>query len=297
MFAPYSAAAQMVVWKYHLLKLADALVGSIDLLMFGAEKMVVDIDFDTKSFRWTTADLVRTKLGLSQDQLVDLCLLSGLTLLPSLAETEGTTTATPIEGARALLARANGDGYGACMQAKNDDYTALYKKAKVAVRHMPVIKVGGKLEPLNVREAFGDLHDCIGRRLPEEVIYYATRGVASPRLLGSRTQMEMFELPPLDGGSSQTYRQLVQQKLLPLHTQALAVLSHRLHRYYHNQDVKLVCWFGESNQRPLGVPEAISSLSKTAEQWHVPQAIFDDFAETKKVCMHLDARSSDVCHY
>lgn len=282
MLAPYSAAAQIVFWKHQLGKFADALYGSISCLMFGAAKVIVGFDWENKSFIWTTADSVRGKLGLNQDQLADLCLLSGLTLIPALPEIEDSPL-PKIETARAIMARASNDGYAACLQAKNDDYTTMFKKAKIAVKQMPLLKAKAEIEPLNVKDGFGDLHDCIGRRLPAEVVYYATRGFAGPRLLNSRIQMEIFETPPLDGGSSQAYQQLVQQKLAPLRTQALALLSQRLHRYYHAQDVKLVCWFNEPNEKPLGVPEAISAFSKAADQWHVPQTKFTQFPETKEV--------------
>lgn len=204
LLATYSAAAQVVYWKSQLGKNVDALAGPLDLLLFGAEKIITAFDWEEKTFSWTTADLIRTKLGLNQDQFIDVCLLSGLTILSPIDEV-AESTQPALEAAKASLARANFDGVLAASMSKSEHYVNLFKKAKVAVKHMPVLQADGALDLLNNAEVFDNVHECISRRLPDEVLYYCARGIASPKLLNVRTQMELFEMPPLDGGNSQIY--------------------------------------------------------------------------------------------
>lgn len=279
MAAIYSAAAQMVFWKYTLGKNADALAGSISILMFGAEKMITGFDWDNKTFSWITTDLVRTKLILNQEQLVDLCLLSGLTIMPAIDETIDSAQAS-IETARNML-RGN-DGYTVSL-AKGESYLALFKKAKVAIKHLPVIKKGGKIEPLNFSDTFDNLHECVSQRLPDEVLYYCTRGLGDPMLLSARTQMEYLDTAPLDSGNSTIYHDLVQQKLTPLRRQALAILSHNLARYWQTKDIDAVVWYNETTTTPLGIPEAVSSLSDVRKKWHVSEKTFQSFSLYQKV--------------
>ncbi|QIW94828.1 hypothetical protein AMS68_000346 [Peltaster fructicola] len=274
LLATYSAAAQVVYWKSQLGKNVDALAGPLDLLLFGAEKIITAFDWEEKTFSWTTADLIRTKLGLNQDQFIDVCLLSGLTILSPIDEV-AESTQPALEAAKASLARANFDGVLAASMSKSEHYVDLFKKAKVAVKHMPVLQADGALDLLNNAEVFDNVHECISRRLPDEVLYYCARGIASPKLLNVRTQMELFEMPPLDGGNSQIYHDLVQQKLTPIRGQTYAILSHRLHRYYSRMDIQVVTWFNESNSNSLGVPEAISSLSKAADKWRVSESVLN----------------------
>lgn len=115
------------------------------------------------------------------------------------------------------------------------------------------------------------MHEFIGQRLPEELYYYLSRGVAGPRVLNSRIRMQVFETPPLDGGNSQVYKDLVQTKLRPLRAQALALITRLLHRYYQKTDVELVCWFSENDKRALGIPD-MAEPSAAADSWHVKES-------------------------
>lgn len=269
-------------WKTQLGKNVDALAGSVDLLLFGADKIITAFDWEDKAFSWTTADLIRARLALNQEQLIDVCLLSGLTSLPAVDEVTESAQ-PPIEAAKSVISRSNFDGYLASTMSKNEQYASLFKKARVAIKHMPVLKAGGNIEPLNYAETYDNLHDCVSRRLPDEVLYYCARGIANPKLLNARTQMELYERPPLDGGISQAYHDVVQQKLTPLRRQTMAVLSHRLHRYYHRMDISVVAWFNEAASTSLGLPEAISSLPKTADKWLVPETTLTSLTNDSKV--------------
>ena len=236
-------------------KFVDAVVGSASCLVFGAEKVITNFDWDSKRFAWVELKQCLGKLLMNPEPFADLMLLSGCcnTILPSLPELEHHEPGVArVQAARSLLRRFNDDGHTVCLQQKDADYLSSFQKARFVIRHVPLMTKAGHVEPLNADKVPGDLHDCIGQRLPDEIYYYLSRGVAGPRMLNCRTRMQVYETPPLDGGGSAVYKELVQEKLRPLRAQALALLTRLLHRYFQKTDVEVVCWFAEGDKRALG---------------------------------------------
>ena len=89
-----------------------AVCGGCDLLMFGGEKVILNIDFKATSYEVTDLDQVLYALGVetNPNAFIDTCLLSGfdasrtfepLTLNPSaLNSTGGSTNGKPAKSAR-----------------------------------------------------------------------------------------------------------------------------------------------------------------------------------------------------
>lgn len=140
---------------------------------------------------------------------------------------------------------------------------------------MVIVQSDGDYQQLDYEHAPNDLATIVGVRLPIELYHYLQKGVIGPRVLDWRTRKEIFESPPLDGGNSSAYRELVQKKLQPLHLRALTLLSSRLARYYHNINVDLICWFNESEKQTLDVKGSTQpeTSGKDAETWHVRDAL------------------------
>ncbi|KAK4546310.1 hypothetical protein LTR36_001987 [Oleoguttula mirabilis] len=270
--APYTAAAQIVYMERE--DYVDAVAGSASCLVFGADKVITNFDFVNKRVAWVESKQCLGKLLMSREPFADLMLLSGCTsILPPLAELESQHEAgvARVHAARSLLRRFNDDGHTVCLQQPNDaDYLAAFRKARYVIKHCPIMTGAGRVEPREAEKVPNDVHEFIGQRLPEEVYFYLARGVAGPRVLNCRTRMQVYETPPLDGGASQAYKEVVQEKLRPLRAQALALFTRLLHRYYQKTDVELVCWFSESDKRPLGVPDMAESVAAT-DTWHVPE--------------------------
>ena len=252
----------------------DAICGSASCLVFGSDRVIVNFDWVKNSFTWVTLQKCLTKLALNRDQFVNVCLLSGSSILPTFpkididVETEEDTFAMRVPAARTLIGRAGYDANNLFRDAKDQGYQELFQKAQFAVKHPVVITSDGKVEPLNWESGPNDAHDFIGRKLPEEIYAYLSFGIAGPRVLNWRTRMEILETPPLDGGESEAYKKLVQEKLPPLRAQALALITPSLHRWYQKQDVKLVCWWNDGNETPLNVADVVDS-SGTGYSWHV----------------------------
>lgn len=268
--APYTAAAQIVQLERD--NFVHAVAGSADLFVFGAERVITNFDWDSKRISWVELKSCLGKTLLQRDQFVDLMLLSGCSFIPAIPEAEQEADVSRISAARSLMSRFGHDGHTACQQLKDEDYLAAFRKAKYVVKHPVVMSADGKIEPKNSDALPNDTHDFVGQRLPDEVYFYLTRGLVGPRVLNWRTRLQIFETPPLDGGSSQSYKDLVQEKLRPLRAQALTLLTRPLHRYYQKVDVDLLCWFNEGDKRPLGIPGQADSPGRlSADTWRAKE--------------------------
>ena len=266
--APYSAAAQLVEFERE--GLVTGIMGSASSLVFGAEQLILDWDWDdTKEFRYTDLEMCAEELGVTESQFTDLCLAGGYSILPAIPELDVDSNIPRLEAAKLLMQRANNDTYTMCAQSKDEGYQTLFHKARMAVKHAISFKCKS-LEVVqdNFDSAPSDVHEFIGQRLPNELYFYLIRGLAGPRVLNWRTRMEILETPPLDGGLSQTYKDLVNSKLVPLRVQSLVIITHLLHRYYQKHDVDLICWFSENTRKALNVVDNVES-AKQANNWHV----------------------------
>lgn len=109
--------------------------GSASLLVYNVDKVILNFDWENKTASFVEQEEVLRKLMITHDQLVDLLLLSGSSLLPAIPEIDN--DALPkLPEARKVLNRAQQDGYTACLQSKDEEYTALYRKAKAAVKYV-----------------------------------------------------------------------------------------------------------------------------------------------------------------
>jgi hypothetical protein len=267
--APYTAAAQIVSLDQQ--NFGDAIVGSMSCLLFGATIVVVSFDWENQTFAWVERAKCFAKLGMNEDQFIDFSLISGLTILAPPAELE--SAPNYIQGAREIVGRSGNIGFAA-YDSLSKDFRELFKKARTAVKHNVVLNSSGEITLTKNDTAAGDMHDVIGQRLPDEIYYYMSRGLVGPRVLNWRTRAEVFETPPLDGGSSSAYQQLVTQKLAPLRTRTMALINAMLHRYYQKKDVELVSWYNENNKQSLNVPDA-SAPTDAANRWRVKSSTLD----------------------
>ena len=265
-------------------EVVHSVAGSASCLVYGANRTIIGFDWENRTFSWLTLQKVLDKFSVTQEQFVDMCLLSGSSILPTMPEIDNDGPIPRMAAAKSVMKRANMDGHTACLQANDAEYLSLFRKARFAVKHMVVVKSDGAIEPLDKDNAPSDTHDFIGQRLPDELSAYHARGLAGGRVLTWRTRQEIFETPPLDGGSSQAYRDLIQEKLLPLRARSLAIVTPSLHRYYHKHEVGLVCWFNEGEERKLGLTDmALTDVTKDAETWHVKDEMMSESADAHQL--------------
>ena len=274
--APYSAAAQLAYLERE--SFVNGVYGSASSLVYGADKVIMNFDWEKKQVMFLTLQKCLTKLELNREQFVNACLFSGCTILPALPELDVDSQVPKIQAAKALLKTVNND-VDALLRHKEGNYHTLFYKALFALKHPVILDREGRVEPLNWRSGPSDAHEFIGQRLPEEIYFHLSRGLVGPRVLNWRTRMEVVETPPLDGGLSPAYQTLIQTRLRPIRTQALALMTFALNRYYQKNDVELVCWFDEANKASLNIPDQ-AEPTKAADSWHVKAAKMPKSSET-----------------
>ncbi|KAK3703429.1 hypothetical protein LTR37_014419 [Vermiconidia calcicola] len=264
--APYTAAAQLAYMERE--GLIDGIHGCASSLVFGSDRVIFNFDWDKKQAVWIALQKCLSKLELTREQFTTTCLLSGSSILPVFPELDADTITVPkMQAARGLLKTVNYD-IDSLLRQKDPTYHDLFYQARFALKHPVILKSSGEVEPLNWKSGPSDVHAFTGQRLPEEIYYYLARGVAGPRVLNWRTRMEVLETPPLDGGNSPAYKDLVQKKLRPLRAQSLGLMTQSLNRYYQKHDVDLACWWNEQNKIPLAVPDK-AEPTKAADSWNV----------------------------
>jgi len=218
---------------------------------------------------------------------VDACMLSGTHFLPTLPQLENPNPQRKNikpHSAIEMMMGLGRSGISVCLHYQDEprfqrmNYLDKYRRTRLAVKHHPVLTIQGKIEPLDASHVPNDVHEFIGQRLPDEIYYYLSKGLIGPRVLNWRTSNEIIELPPLDGGDSDDYRRLVSQKLTPLRTSAICLLSYSLHRFYQHRDMALKCWFDsrhETRHTDVISMKDLTDPLPIVEKWNVKAEVFN----------------------
>ena len=221
---------------------------------------------------------------------MDACVLAGSHFLPTLPTLESPNRKQPKPASAIELIMSNGKSSIAAIMRNPDDprfqgkdaaekYADKYRRARLAVKHHPVLTVEGKVQPTTESQMPNDGHEFLGQRLPDELFHYVSRGLINARIVNWRATSEIIEDPPVDGGESTEYRNLVSSKLTPLRATAINVLSSSLHNWYQHKDLTLKCWFEDSTGKPHVSTismEGLPGYRKFVDTWNVKEATFKD---------------------
>ncbi|CCK70425.1 Mkt1p KNAG_0E01630 [Huiozyma naganishii CBS 8797] len=96
-----------------------------------------------------------------------------------------------------------------------------------------------------------DVHDIIGQRLPDEYYYYKSLGLISGKLFDAITTGVYPEEPPLDGGSSNSYRELIAKSVELFKNKEINLLTQNINRYFQMKPIVQVKWFSPENKVAL----------------------------------------------
>lgn len=236
-----------------------------------------------QEFTWVRRQTWIDDLGLaSAEQFVDACLLSGCEMLeplPILTHSVSNRKIQHLPQVLELMKNPAKSGFAVCKQAQEDpvmrrsDYLDRFRRRRLAVKHQVIMTAEGKVEPFESDEVPADLHEVIGQRLPDELYFYLSRGAIGPRILNHLTSQQIFETAPPDGGDSDEYRNLVQDRLTPIRATSLTLLAHSLTRAYQHHNIKLSCWFDPSKEVIIRIGETVNQGPAVA-RWAVPEDVF-----------------------
>ncbi|KAJ9627851.1 hypothetical protein H2203_003069 [Taxawa tesnikishii (nom. ined.)] len=195
-----------------------------------------------------------------------------------------------IQAVADLMKQTNQNGNGICLQHQDDpgmvNYLDQYQKAFMSIRHHIVMYVDGTVAPLNKENKPNDEHDFMGQRLADELYFYLSCGVVGSRVLTWRAAGEAVEGPSLDGGYAPSYQELINDKLVPLRSSALALLSQSMHNYYQHRNVSLRCWFNTPEIKSLNIL-GTDDLKRSIAGWNVSS----DAIKSRASALKLDDSS------
>jgi hypothetical protein len=271
-------------------------MGSLDCFLFDISKILVDFDVKTKKSDWISKSGdhgLKKRLGnVSDDVFRDAQLLLGSPFLPTfpILNQDSPTKTNDIREALALLNSAGQSVPQLCYQFRNDpnvvqlQYSNRYKKAVMTIRHHAISSVEGKIRPLHPDDIPGDVHEFVGRQLPDELYYYIQRGVMGTRVPNWLTSDEIVLDLPGGCADSDTYRRLMRDQLNGLRAQSLSLLPEFLHRYHQKRVIALKMWYDDdTSDRNIDLKESQSIKSQIAG-WKIHESDFPAALRNPQVC-------------
>jgi hypothetical protein len=258
----------------------QAIYASTEALIYDIERVITKIDIGAGNFTHIRRRACMTELGnINADMFVDACILSGASAIPPLPMllTQARAKQPRIKSAVEMMMARSASGFALCQQLsdepqmRRDHYLDLFRLNRLAVKHDVYITREGQILPLDLEHAPSDMHEVITQRLPDELLYYFSKGLVSHELLNWRVLKEINELPPIDGGDSEEYRHLVKDQLTPIRACALRLLSDSLHRAWGHQDIYLKLWYEPNNKEPIGIRD-VEDPKTVVMHWNVKEA-------------------------
>lgn len=261
--------------------------------MFDIDKLITRIDIEPAQFFWITKQTCKEELGrLSNEQFLEFCLLLGSPFLRSFPLFENPAFPGKSPSIRDALPMFNAAGRSAltlCAQYDDDrriqdtQYTDLYKRAYMVVKHHVFMDAEGRVGPLDSENASSDIHALIGQRLPEELYFYLSKGIIGADVPNYLTSGEVRITLPLGTEDTEIYRELVGDILTPMRTQSMCLLANSLHRFYQTKVIQIRPWFDENSDRSINL-KGIPSVKETIQPWKIPEANFPE--SVKKLRLH-----------
>jgi hypothetical protein len=274
-------------------------MGSLDCFLFDIKIIMVDFDAKTKKSEWISKSgdhgLLKELGNISEDLLRDAQLLLGSTFLPTfpILSQDSPSKTNDIRHALTLLNSAGQSVPQLCNQYRNDpgviqlQYSNRYKKAIMTIKHHAISSVEKKIRPLHPDQIPGDVHEFVGRQLPDELYYYIQEGIMGTRVPNWLTSDEIVLDLPGGCADSDTYRRLMRDQLNGLRAQSLGLLSEFLHRYHQKRLIVLKMWYDDdTSDLNIDLKESLSIKSQIAG-WKVPEGEFPDALGNPQVCPPL----------
>jgi hypothetical protein len=253
------------------------------MLLFDVPEVITSWNFEQAEFTWVKRQGCLSDLGaLSPDMFVDACLLSGTSLLPTFPPLDSVSSRKQpkVKSAMEMIMNLGKSGYTACLHYENDPqcqalkYLDKYCRVRSSIKFHVVLNKDGKVEPFEVQNAPGDVHEFISSRLNDELYFYLSKGVIGSRVLNWITSGEILEQPPLDGGESEDYRSLVRDQLREVRASCLSLLASTVHRFYGHRDIKLRYWFDKDNDSDVISMKDLEDPVPIIREWNVREDVY-----------------------
>jgi hypothetical protein len=262
-------------------------MGSLELLLYPiTTALITKIDFEQGFFYGVNRGKLLEALAVSEDVFVDALLMTGTSFLPTFPALRDPSTVAVqpfnIKDAVNMYRASNKSTIELCtiwsdlLQKEEPDWLDRYRKAKLAVKHKIHVTVDKKSFNATVvvdnwDTLTGDNHEYIGLQLPQELYHYLIHGGIGKRIMNWLVYLNMLVPPPLDGGESEEYRQLITKQLVPIRAQTIALYSSRMHRAFQHKDYSMVFWFDSAATVKVNHQSVQPPPEGLADTWSVTE--------------------------
>lgn len=288
--APHNACAQ-IAYLDSINVSNDAILASKDVLLYPLSDTcyLTEINFEKETaYGFIRPDLIQ-KLGVSEETFVDALLMTGTSFLstfPALKDLTLTPDQPYTVQSAITMFRASGRSISSLCNAFTDEIKAVdpdWKekclKAKMALKHFVAVHQNGSVLVANESQLTIDNHEYLGLRLPQELYHYLCSGTLRLRIVNWLSSMEIFILPPLDGGEAEEYRRLVTEQLTPALEQGLALIvgrafEGRMNRAFQHKKVTVRYWFDDRKTITLDHMSVTPSPQSIVKTWSVKSSTY-----------------------
>ncbi|KAF4924501.1 hypotheticall protein [Colletotrichum viniferum] len=281
---PYNASAQLAYFDVIDSDQCAAIMGSQELLLYPVRDTIIrTIDWEAKSVTSLSKKLLLKSLNVSESMLVDALLMTGTSFLPpfpplqdaSLNPRQPFTIQDAVNLLRASEKSVQSacSSYGDVLKSKDPKWLDKYRQAKMAINHYIYIAESGEVKVNDYDHITSDNHEYLGLQLPGELFHYLNTGLIGARVLNYITHSQIVVTPTLDGVSSEQYKKLITNQLVPLKEQSIALLIPRLHRGLQHNPIYLKVWFDDAFNYKIN-KSLQPSPSLRAATWDVKESSF-----------------------
>jgi hypothetical protein len=232
-----------------------AVFGSLDMLMYGVSKVITSIDVVNGVFRWVDFGSLLDDVKLSPDQFVDACIFAGLDFCSTIPALNPSGRERFSFRAAVDMIATHGSGVAA-ITALQPTVPALEKigyrdqflRAKTTIAHHIIFDATGSCEPRNRDTVPADLHEVVGPRIPDDLMWLISQGSIGTQLVASLLSGGYLDLHPLV--DSEELQQLI-VSLAPLRTRTFALLTFSLAEPFRRKHMVAINYFDASNESSI----------------------------------------------
>ena len=283
--APYEAVPQLAYLAARQPPYVDAVYTSASALMYGIDTIVIDVQPSTSSFKWVNRQDGLDELGpVSFDQFINACLLSGTITLPALPPIRDPSGSgkSDFGSVMSLMQSFQYDVPAICARFGEDpttsasNYFEQYQRSRIAVQHIPVSSTGGLVDGLHKSQSPADIHEIIGQRLPDELLFYLQKGMVRANMLEALISHEIRHKALPDDQFYLAYRPLLRQVLTPLYAQSFTAICGPLHRYFRFREVTIRGRRLEEDTS-FWPRDSFETTQQCMNSWNVQQSTIDRY--------------------
>lgn len=265
--------------------LIDAIYGPTDCLMLSnLDKFIIGLEFPNKEFRFIERKRILKELNISMNEFLDISMCCSNDLQPYVLPPLQIYPMNKLFEMALEMVLTTGTNFYAYQLSSssttNNNSNPLknfevYQMGMASLKNMPIIMTNGKMEIYNIdsevedknstptKSTIGkslssrkasipnDIHAFISQRLPDEYLFYKAIGLVNGKLFDAITTGVYPEEPPLDGGLSNSYRDMVVKSVDFFKNKEVNLLTQQINRYFQMKPIKHIKWYSLDNNVQL----------------------------------------------